>query len=145
MKENLTDTQESLIDDKTFLTEVGKSCASARSAELKEQVATLQNELAKLAGSQATMDQLRREEHEAYVASKAEQEKGLEGIKLALNLLKEYYASDAAHTAAVGAASGIVGLETAWRRAQRVRRKLLQGFVQDHARECITPLVTLYH
>merc|ERR1712129_538957 len=84
--------------------------ASAKSAELKAQVATLQNELAKLAGSQAKMDQLRREEKEEYVASKAEQEKGLEGIKLALNLLKEYYASDAAHTVAVGAASGIVGL-----------------------------------
>merc|ERR1719158_1682400 len=42
--------------------------------------------------------------------SKAEQEKGLEGVKLALSLLKEYYASDAAHNAAVGAAGGIVGL-----------------------------------
>ena len=119
--------------------------ASAKSAELKAEVATLQNELAKLANSQAKMDHLRREEKEEYVACKTEQEKGLEEVKLALNLLRECYASDAAHTAAVGAASGIVGLETAWKRAQRVRRKLLQGFVQDHARERITPLVTLYH
>merc|ERR1719215_2142981 len=84
--------------------------ASAKSAQLKSEVATLQNELAKLAASQAKMGQLRRQEKEEYAMSKAEQEKGLEGIKLALNLLKEYYASDAAHTAAVGAASGIVGL-----------------------------------
>merc|ERR1712194_647072 len=56
------------------------------------------------------MGQLRRQEKEEYVMSKAEQEKGLEGVKLALNLLKEYYASDAAHGAAVGAATGIVGL-----------------------------------
>ena len=40
--------------------------------------------------------------------SKAVQEKGLKIIKLALSLLKEYYASDAAHGVAVGAASGIV-------------------------------------
>merc|ERR1719319_470737 len=84
--------------------------ASAKSAQLKSEVATLQNELAKLAASQAKMDQLRRQEKEAYAMSKAEQEKGLEGVKLALNLLKEYYASDAAHGAAVGAATGIVGL-----------------------------------
>merc|ERR1719469_438847 len=42
--------------------------------------------------------------------SKTEQEKGLEGIKLALHLLREYYASDASHDAAVGAAAGIIGL-----------------------------------
>merc|ERR1719319_91236 len=84
--------------------------ASAKSAQLKSEVATLQNELAKLATSQAKMGQLRRQEKEEYVMSKAEQEKGLEGVKLALNLLKEYYASDAAHNAAVGAATGIVGL-----------------------------------
>ena len=56
------------------------------------------------------MGQVRRQEKEEYAMSKAVQEKGLEGIKLALNLLKEYYAPDAAHGAAVGAASGTVGL-----------------------------------
>jgi len=84
--------------------------ASARSAKLKEEVAVLQGQLAKLAKSQAEADKLRQEEHETYTASKAEQEKGLEGVKLALNILKEYYASDAAHDAASGAASGIIGL-----------------------------------
>ena len=41
---------------------------------------------------------------------KAVPEKGLEGIKLALSLLKENYASGAAHSAAAGAAAGIVDL-----------------------------------
>merc|ERR1719422_2131513 len=59
---------------------------------------------------QAQMDKLRQEENEAYTASRAEQAKGLEGVKLALKMLREYYASDAAHEAASGAAAGIIGL-----------------------------------
>merc|ERR1719414_2228061 len=84
--------------------------ASAKSAKLKAEVASLQNQLAKLAKSQVEMDSLRREEKETYTSSKAEQEKGLEGIKLALKVLKEYYASDAQHDAASGAAGGIISL-----------------------------------
>merc|ERR1719468_190229 len=57
------------------------------------------------------MDQMRSEEKAAYQDSKAELEKGLNGIKLALKVLKEYYAADGkAHDAAEGAASGIIGL-----------------------------------
>merc|ERR1712050_229648 len=55
-------------------------------------------------------DNLRQEEKTAYTSSKAEQEKGLAGVKLALKILKEYYASDAAHDAATGAAGGIISL-----------------------------------
>jgi len=84
--------------------------ASAKSAKLKAEVAALQDQLAKLAKSQAEMDALRREESGLYTESKAEQEKGLEGVKLALKVLKEYYASDANHEAAVGAAGGIISL-----------------------------------
>jgi len=83
---------------------------SAKSAKLKEEVTVLQSELSKLAKSQADMDKLRFEEKEAYSASRAEQMKGLEGVKLAMKLLREYYASDAAHNAATGAAGGIIGL-----------------------------------
>merc|ERR1740121_757815 len=83
----------------------------ARSAQLKEEVAAIQNQLAELAKSQASMDNLRREENAAFVASKAELEKGITGLKLALQILNEYYGSDGkAHTAAEGAASGITGL-----------------------------------
>merc|ERR1719216_606738 len=37
-------------------------------------------------------------------------EQGIEGIKLALKILNEYYAGDKAHDAAEGAGSSIVGL-----------------------------------
>merc|ERR1712217_460800 len=84
--------------------------ASAASAKLKADVASLQDALAKLAKSQAEMDTMRRDENAAYTSSKAEQEKGLAGVKLALKILKEYYASDAAHDAATGAAGGIISL-----------------------------------
>merc|ERR1712113_1202979 len=53
---------------------------------------------------------MRRDENAAYTSSKADQKKGLAGVKLALKILKEYYASDAAHDAATGAAGGIISL-----------------------------------
>merc|ERR1711904_370638 len=84
---------------------------SADSAKLKEEVATLSKELADLAKSQAEMDKLREEENTAYVKNEAEMEQGLEGIKLALKVLREYYAKeDKAHASADGAASGIIGM-----------------------------------
>jgi len=83
---------------------------SSRSAKLKEEVAGLQKALAQLAGTQAEMDKLRREEHTLFSANKPEMEQGLEGIKTALQVLREYYAKDAAHSAADGAGTGIIGL-----------------------------------
>jgi len=84
---------------------------SAQSARLKEEIASLQNGLAKLAKSQAEMDKLRREENAAFEESKAKLNKALTGIKLALQILNEYYAKEGkAHTAAEGAGSGIIGL-----------------------------------
>merc|ERR1719353_1923545 len=83
---------------------------SAESAKLKEEVATLSKELADLATSQQEMDKLREEEKAAYDENKAETEKGLEGIKLALKVLREYYAKGAFIQKQEGAASGIIGL-----------------------------------
>jgi len=83
---------------------------SSKSAMLKEQVATLQKELAALASAQAEMDDIRRKEKATYTAAKAEMEEGIEGIKKALAVLRDYYAKDAAHSTADGASSGIVGL-----------------------------------
>merc|ERR1719343_842854 len=83
---------------------------SAKSAKLKEEVAVLQNELAKLAKAQAEMDSLRQQQHETYTEASAEQRKGLEGVKMAMKMLRDYYASDAAHDAASGAGGGIIGL-----------------------------------
>merc|ERR1712151_1016813 len=83
----------------------------ARSSQLKEEVVVIQNQLAELAKSQASMDKLRGEEKAAFAASKAELEKGITGLKLALKILNEYYGStDKAHAAAEGAASSITGL-----------------------------------
>merc|ERR1719364_421802 len=68
-------------------------------------------ELADLAKMQAEMDKLREEEHAAYVTNKAEMEQGLEGVKLALKVLREYYAKeDKAHEAAEGAGGGIISM-----------------------------------
>merc|ERR1719408_680164 len=84
---------------------------SARSAQLKDEVAALQKELAELAATQAEMDKIRQEEKAIYETNRPEMEEGIEGVKLALKILREYYAKeDKAHAAAEGAASGIIGL-----------------------------------
>jgi len=83
---------------------------TAKSAKLKEEVATLQKELAALAKAQAEMDKLRAEEKAVFDKNSAELEKGIKGVKLALKVLREYYAKDAAHSSADGAGSGIIGL-----------------------------------
>merc|ERR1740121_889029 len=85
--------------------------ATARSAQLKEEVARLQKELADLAASQAEMDKLRSQENADYKVNRADMEQGLEGVKLALKVLREYYAkNDKAHEAAEGAGGGVIGL-----------------------------------
>merc|ERR1719335_1976997 len=84
---------------------------SAKSAKLKEEVAILTKELAELAATQAEMDKIRDEEHTQFVADKAEMDEGLEGIKLALKVLREYYGKeDHGHAAATGAGGGIIAM-----------------------------------
>merc|ERR1719160_58974 len=82
---------------------------SAQSAKLKEEVATLSKELSELATSQADMDKVRDEEKTAYEANKKEMEEGLEGVKLALKVLREYYAKKQ-KGAASGAGGGIISM-----------------------------------
>lgn len=69
--------------------------ASARSADLKTDVKELQKELAELAASQAEMDKVREETHKAFVEAKADLEEGLEGVRGALSVLREFYQADA--------------------------------------------------
>lgn len=84
---------------------------SARSTQLKSEVAALQGELAKLAKSQVQMDKLRQEEKASYGKRRADLEKGLEGLKFALKILSDYYATDdKAHDSADGTATGIISL-----------------------------------
>jgi len=82
----------------------------ASSAKLKEEVATLQKELAGMASAKAEADKLRSEENAAYKKNSAEMKQGIEGVKKALQVLKEYYAKDSAHGSAEGAGSSIIGL-----------------------------------
>jgi len=85
--------------------------SKSKSAKLKEEVATLQSELAALTREQAQMDKIRGEEKAAFEVNSAEMEKGLNGVKLALKVLNEYYAkSDKSHSSGEGASTGIIGL-----------------------------------
>jgi len=83
---------------------------SARKAKLTEEVAALQKALADLAAAQLEMDKLREEESTVYKKDKADMEEGLQGVKLALKVLSDYYAADGAHAAAEGAGASIIGL-----------------------------------
>merc|ERR1719359_780867 len=83
--------------------------ASARSEQLKEQVAALSKALTDLAASRAEATKLRQQEHAAFVKSKAELESGIEGVKLALKVLREYYAKKEG-TSDQGAGTSIIGL-----------------------------------
>jgi hypothetical protein len=78
---------------------------TAKSAKLKEQVAEVQKELASLASSQAQMDKIRSEEKAIYDKNSAEMKDGIEAIKKALSILRDYYAQKAS-----GAAGGIVSM-----------------------------------
>eukprot|EP00928_Gymnodinium_smaydae_P006445 TRINITY_DN12284_c1_g1_i1.p1 TRINITY_DN12284_c1_g1~~TRINITY_DN12284_c1_g1_i1.p1 ORF type:complete len:685 (-),score=243.30 TRINITY_DN12284_c1_g1_i1:249-2303(-) len=84
---------------------------TARSAQLKEETAQLQKSLADLAHTRAEATKIRQEEKATFTKNKADMQQGLEGVKLALKILRDYYSQQgAAHAAADGAGSGIVGL-----------------------------------
>jgi hypothetical protein len=100
------DKEEAIAKLSTFI-----DASTAKSNQLKEQVAVLQKELADLARTQAEMDKLRAEEKAAFDKNSAEMKQGVEGVKLALKILREYYAQDGKdHGAAEGAGNGIIGL-----------------------------------
>merc|ERR1719517_348816 len=106
--------------------------AAARSAGLKQDVKELLAELAALAKLQAEMDKTRTDSHAAYVEAKADLELGLDGVRRALNVLRNYYGSAASsaallqngdlssvmqqpdapelHSKATGAGSSIIGI-----------------------------------
>merc|ERR1719191_2297749 len=69
--------------------------ASADSASLKDEVKVLQAELAALAKSQAEADSIRSEEHSDFEVAKADLSLGLEGVRKALLVLRDYYGSAA--------------------------------------------------
>merc|ERR1719401_2740815 len=112
----MAETEEKKADKEAAIAKLSTSIdsMSAKSTKLKDEVATLQKELAELSKTQATMDKVRAEEKAAFETNSAEMKKGVEGVKLALKVLREYYAKDAKedadYNAAEGAGGGIIGL-----------------------------------
>jgi len=70
--------------------------AVARSSKLKEEVKDLQSELAFIAKEQKDLGKVRADEHAVYVEAKADAQKGLGGIRKALDVLRDYYGASAA-------------------------------------------------
>merc|ERR1719210_2490032 len=81
---------------------------TATSAKLKEETAEAQKALADLAKAQAEMDKLREEENANFVAAKADMEKGLKGVRLALKILSEFASCSTGEKQ--GAATSIIGM-----------------------------------
>mmetsp|Transcript_19436 Transcript_19436/g.37435 ORF Transcript_19436/g.37435 Transcript_19436/m.37435 type:complete len:686 (+) Transcript_19436:82-2139(+) len=67
---------------------------SSRAAKLKNEVAALQNAVAEIVGMQGEIDNLRKEENDEFKRNKVELDQGLEGVKLAIKMLQDYYAKD---------------------------------------------------
>jgi len=94
--------------------------AKSRSIKLKDEVAGLQSALADLSKMQAESDGVRREQNAVFKQTKSDLEQGLKGVRMALKVLKEYYASnaefvqqpalEAGHSKAAGAGSSIIGM-----------------------------------
>merc|ERR1719327_2611047 len=64
------------------------------STQLKEEVKTLQSELLELEKMQAEMDKAREDAHAAFLESSGDLQKGLDGLRQALKVLRDYYAKD---------------------------------------------------
>merc|ERR1719414_2785347 len=119
--------KEELDDDIEKLT-VKIDQASSKSARLKEDVQELESELAALSKMQAEMEKIRSETHADYETAKADLTLGLEGVRKALSVLREYYGGAAllqgaqfsalmqqpalptTHSKATGAGQGIINI-----------------------------------
>merc|ERR1719515_609562 len=119
MKETKAKKEEKESDLDTLGTKIDK--ATAKIAKLTEEIATLQEELAAIAKAQAEADEIRAAEKAAWEEAKADYESGVEGVGMALQVLRDYYAEKeealiqqpapgATHTKATGAATGIIGM-----------------------------------
>merc|ERR1719223_2416201 len=91
--------------------------AKAKSTRLKDEVRDTQAALAQLASSQAELDKVRKEENTVFIQTKADLEAGLKGVRMALKILKDYYASSAlvqqpalepGHSKATGTGTSII-------------------------------------
>jgi len=64
---------------------------TARIAKLTEEIGGLQAALAQIAKSQKEMDSMRASEHQEFIAAEKDFEQGVDGIRRALQVLREYY------------------------------------------------------
>eukprot|EP00933_Yihiella_yeosuensis_P055111 TRINITY_DN5377_c0_g1_i1.p1 TRINITY_DN5377_c0_g1~~TRINITY_DN5377_c0_g1_i1.p1 ORF type:complete len:697 (+),score=226.07 TRINITY_DN5377_c0_g1_i1:75-2165(+) len=70
-----------------------KDIDSARIASLKRQTEKAREVLTQIAESQTTADKIRQEEKAAYETEKKEVTTGIEGVRVALKVLREFYAT----------------------------------------------------
>merc|ERR1719219_1777708 len=94
--------------------------AEAKVVALTEDIKQLEAELAALTKSQSEMDKIRQEESADFQAAQKDLTLGLEGVRKALTVLRDYYANSDAllqqpampekHTKATGAGTGIIGI-----------------------------------
>merc|ERR1719217_1757586 len=82
-----------LTDDLEAITAKIDQSVSA-STRLKEEVKEIQSELLELEKMQAEMDKARKDAHAAFLESTGDLSKGLDGLRKALKVLREYYAKD---------------------------------------------------
>jgi len=65
--------------------------AESRVATLKEQIADLQGELTSIAKTNQEMTEIRSEEHAAFLTAEKDYSDGVEGVQMALKVLRDYY------------------------------------------------------
>jgi hypothetical protein len=92
----MSETEKSKADKESDIEDLSTKIekASAEAAKLKEEAAVLSGELVALEKSQAEMDKMRREENQEFLAASSDLEAGLKGLRMALKVLREYYAQD---------------------------------------------------
>merc|ERR1719359_2186847 len=93
--------------------------AKAATEQLTESIAATQKALADIAKMQAEMDEMRAEQKAAFDKAKKDYSDGIEGLTMALQILRDYYAKGESfvqqptvtnHAKATGASTGIIGL-----------------------------------
>jgi len=93
--------------------------ANAGIAALKQQIADLNAALAEIAKSQKQMDVMRQDEHDEFVKAEADFKQGLQGVRGALKVLREYYQNNSAfiqapatstHSASTDSGNGIISI-----------------------------------